>query len=331
VGLSAACRIEIDGVDRTDQWARERRILSIDVDDREGEISDSCTIELDDREPHIAWPPEGKRLRVWLGNDETDLTDLGSYTLDAPHASAPPSRLTVKGHAANFVAKGPGLPIQTPRSRTWSGVSLGDMLNTIAQDHSLLPRIQKTLEGEIVDPVEQVWESDLVFLKRVALRYGARVRVKGASGNPGGALEIVGAGSQLPQVVLTPLDVEQWSAPLGNRIKAGAVTAFWFNPKSGASGSVTAGSGEPRLVSSEPFDTASSAKNHAKNRLKDTERRSAQLSVSLTRLNTAIASGTPIAFSGFRSEVDTIWNVVQARHYADASRARTTLVAERSF
>jgi phage protein D len=330
VGLGVEYRIEIDGNDVTSTWKAERRLLSIEVSDQEGETSDSCTLTLDDHAPHIAWPPEGARLRLWLGTSQADLVDMGSFTLDAPAASSPPDRLTVSGHAANFVTSGHGLPLQTQRSRTWSAISLGNMVDTIAQEHNLLPRVQSQLSGELVDPVEQLWESDLAFLKRIAKRYDARVRVKGATGHPGGALEVVGGGSQLPQVVLSRRDVEQWSAPLGARVKAGSVTAFWFKPKTGQSGSKTAGKGAPHLVSTEAFETPASALAHAKARLKDTERHSAQLSVTLTRLDTSIASGTPVALAGFRSEIDTVWNVVQVRHSADAHRARTSLVAEKA-
>jgi phage protein D len=330
VGLGVEYRIEIDGNDVTSMWKAERRLLSIEVSDQEGETSDSCTLTLDDHAPHIAWPPEGARLRLWLGTSQADLVDMGSFTLDAPSASSPPDRLTVSGHAANFVTSGHGLPLQTQRSRTWAAISLGNMVDTIAQEHNLLPRVQSQLSGELVDPVEQLWESDLAFLKRIAKRYDARVRVKGATGHPGGALEVVGGGSQLPQVVLSPRDVEQWSAPLGARVKAGSVTAFWFNPKTGQSGSKTAGKGAPHLVSTEAFETPASALAHAKARLKDTERHSAQLNVTLARFATSIASGTPVALAGFRSEIDTVWNVVQARHSADAHRARTSLVAEKA-
>lgn len=330
MGLGVEYRIEIDGKDVTSTWKSERRLLSVEVVDQEGETSDSCTLELDDREPHIAWPKEGARLRLWLGTSESDLVDMGAFTLDAPLASSPPDRLVVTGHAANFVTSGPGLPMQTQRTRTWESISLGNMVDTIAQEHNLLARVQKQLAGEMIDPIEQLWESDLAFLKRIAKRYDARVRVKGASGHPGGALEVVGGGAQLPQVVLSKADVEQWSAPLGNRVKAGSVTAFWFNPTTGQSGSKTVGKGAPHLVSTEAFDTAASARSHAKARLKDTERHAAQISVTLTELRTAIASGTPVALAGFRSEIDTVWNVVQVTHRADAHRARTTFSAEKA-
>lgn len=329
--LGVAYRIMVNLRDVTEAWKRERRLIEISVEDREGSASDSCELVLDDRPPHIAWPPEGASVRLWLGNSVADLTDLGLFTLDAPTASCPPHRLNVRGHAASFVAgSGSSLPMHTERSRLWQVATLGTMVTTIARDHGLLPRIQPALAAELVGNVEQIGESDLAFLERIVKQYGARVRVKGSSTSPKGALEVVGAGSQLPQVVLTPTDVERWSAPLGARFKPGSVTAYWHNPKTGLSGVRTVGSGEPRVVITDPYETAAQAKSAAKSKLEDGERESAQLSLDLTTLNVSIASGAEIALSGFRSEIDTVWNVVQVRHRASASSARTSIVAEKS-
>ena len=329
MGLNIAYKIVINGRDLTPLWVAEKRLLGIEVEDREGEASDAATLTLDDRAPHIAWPPEGAQLRLWLGNSTTDMVDMGSYTLDAPEASSPPDLLIVKGHAANYITAGQGMPMQSHRSRAWSIVSLSDMANTIALEHGLIARVQATLAGELVDAVEQVDESNLAFLSRIAKRFDGRVRIKGASA-AGGVLEVVGAGAQLPQVVLTRADVADWSAPLGTRIKPGTVVASWHNPKSGASGVKHAGDKDPRLVLAEVFDSASAAASACKSRMKDKTRHAAQLNLTLVRLDTTIASGTAIALSGFRSEIDSVWNVVQVTHRATARSARTSITAERA-
>lgn len=329
--IACAYRVMVDANDVTDKWRAEKRVLEIDVDDREGEASDSCTITLDDTAPHIAWPPEGALLRLWLGASADELVDMGTYTLDAPEASAPPSRLIVKGHAANFLATGGKVPMQAHRSRTWSVITLANMAQTIALDHGLIARVQPTLAAQLLDPMEQVDQGDLEFFAAVCKRYGARARVKAAEGTLGGALEVVGAGSQLPDLVLLgPGDVENWSAPFGSRSKPGAVVANWHNPKTGGSGVAHAGNGDPRIVLTEVFESASAASSAAKSLHKDKEREAAQLSLTLTVMNTGIASGTAISLAGFRSEIDTIWNCVQVRHHADAFRPRTMIVAERA-
>lgn len=327
--VAAAYRIEIDGIDVTDTWRRGRRLLEISVEDREGEASDACTLVLDDRTPHVAWPPEGASLRLWLGATEPSLVDLGTYTLDAPHASSPPDRLRVTGHAASYVASGAAMPMQTERTRAWSAVTLGDIAGTIARDHGLVSRVESAVGSELVGSVEQIGESDLVFLARVAKRFGARVRVKGAAGSKAGALEVVGAGPSLPMVEITPAIVEQWSLPLGVRLRPGTVTATWHHPMTGASGAAKAGSGDPLLVLTEVFDSASAAQSACKSRLNDGARDAKQLAVSLVRLSTSIASGTKIHMRGFRSEVDGTWNVVEVTHRADGQSPRTTFTAER--
>lgn len=325
---SIAYMILINNVDVTAKWILERRLLSIEVEDREGEVSDACSLVLDDRAPHIEWPPEGASLRLFLGNGPADMTDMGTYTLDAPEASSPPDRLAVKGHAANFIASGTGVPMQSHRSRVWPLSTLGVMTATIAKEHGLVPRIQPLIASESVGNVEQIDESDLAFLSRIAKGFGARVRVKG--GLLSGNLEVVGAGSVLPSAVLTPSDVEQWSAPLGSRLKPGSVVATWHNNVTGLSGSKKAGNAEPRMVLTEVFDTPAACLSAVKSRLKDGDRQSAQISISLATLNTGISAGAEISMSGFRSEIDTVWNVVEVRHRVDSSRARTTLTAERA-
>lgn len=323
-------RVEVNGSDMTGLWRHEKRLKSIETVDQEGEASDSCEFVFDDRPPHVEWPPVGANLRLWLGPSDNDLTEIGTYTIDAPKASCPPDELTITGHAATFVPGALATPMQAHRSRTWSAISIGDLVETIARDHGLLPRIQLSLAGEVLDPMEQIEESDLAFLKRVLGEYEARVRVKPASGHRAGALEVVGAGSQLPQVVLTRKDVERWDAPLGERVKPGTVLAQWYVPKTGATGYEKAGDADPVEVLKHKYTSPKRALKAAKARLKDTKRKSGQLSVELTELRTNIFAGTAIAMTGFRSEIDTIWNVVEVKHSVTAEKARTSLVAERA-
>lgn len=322
--VTAAYRIQIDGRDITAKLRSERRLIALMVTDKAGEAADSCSLELDDRPPHVEWPPEGATIQIWMGAVDADLTDLGQFTLDAPQASCPPDRLSVTGHSANYLQSGSGMPLHTERFRLWNSVSIGDMAATIARDHGLVAAVQGPVSAQVVGTIEQIGESDVRFLQRIVKDFGARVSVKS------GRLEITKAGPILPQVVLTPRDVEQWSAPLGNRKKPGTVVTRWMNPKTGNGGTKTAGKDEPRLVLTELFEDASSAASAAKSALKDGERAAAQISLTLTSLRPEIAAGAEVSLQGFRSEIDTLWTVVEARHKADGYRARTELTAERS-
>ena len=59
-------KVEIDGKDITPTLLRERRLLEIEVEDREGAAADALRMLIDDRDPHVEWPPDGARARVWL-------------------------------------------------------------------------------------------------------------------------------------------------------------------------------------------------------------------------------------------------------------------------
>jgi phage protein D len=318
----AAYRLEVNGRDVTETWRRERRLLSIEVSDKLGVSSDSVSLELDDRSPHIAWPPVGAELRVWLGASENELHDLGSYTLDVPEASGPPHRLRVSGHAANFVA-GSSMPMHTLRSRLWQGASLSDMAETIARDHGLNCKVAEALQGASVGTVEQIDETDLTFLSRPTIDLGGRVRVRA------GQLEILPAGQLISKAVaLTPKDLQGWNAPLGERHRPGSVVARWNAPKSGKAGEIAMGKGEPILVLGELFDGPDAARSAAKSLLDDKNRDAAQLSLSLTGLRTDIGAGQPLSVSGLRSEIDGTWTAVEVAHRADAGAARTAITAQ---
>ena len=319
----AAYKLEVDGRDVTDKWRAERRLLSIDVTDKLGASADACSLEIDDREPHVAWPRAGAKLHLWLGASTSELFDLGTYTLDVPEASGPPHRLRVTGHAASFVASGT-LPMQTARSRLWENVTLADLAETIAADHGLTAKVATRLQASQVGTIEQIDESDLAFLERLAKRLGGRVRVRS------GQLQVTPSGPLIRRATrISASDIESWHAPLGERLRAGKVVARWYAPKSGKTGEVSVGKGEPTITLADIFEASDAARSAAESLLKSRERDSAQLKLSLTSLRTDIGAGAPIAVSGVRSEVDGEWATVEVRHYSAADRARTSIVAER--
>lgn len=322
-------KIEINDRDITQDLIKENRLESIEIDDREGTASDAVRLTLDDREPHVAWPPAGARLRVWLGTDATGLVDMGTYTLDAPEASSPPERLVVSGHAANFTLTKDLVPLHSEHTKKWGTTTISSLVSSIAKIHGLKALVQSDIGSIALEALEQIRESDIVFLSRVIERVGGRVRVKSNTGNAAGALEVVAAGPQLDGVTLFRADCERWSAPLASREVVGSVTAFWRSPKKGTKGTKVVGSGEPKVTLTQIYAGPTAAAHAAQARLDSGQRESLKLEIDLKVLRTDICTGTPITLAGFRSEVDRTWNVTQARHRMSGQSARTTLTAER--
>jgi phage protein D len=319
----AAYRIEVNGRDVTDKWQRERRLLSVEITDKLGVSADSCSLELDDRPPHVAWPPAGATLRIWLGPSSNELRDLGTYTLDVPEASGPPHRLQVIGHAASFIS-GDTMPMHTQRSRVWQDVSFADLAEAIAAEHGLNVKVASSLQGLSVGVVEQIDEADLEFLGRLAARFDARARVRT------GQLEIMPAGPLTQAAVrLSPSQLEGWFAPLGERLKPGRVVARWNAPTSGKAGEVTAGEEAPTLVLSELFDGPDSAKKAALAAFDARDRNAAQIALALATLRTDIGAGAMLEMEGIRGELDGLWTAVEVVHRAGGTAARTAITAQR--
>jgi phage protein D len=322
-------KIEIDGKDITAKMVSERRLLEVEIEDREGAAADQLRLVLDDREPHVQWPPDGARARVWLGTDATGLVDMGAYTLDAPEASSPPDRLLVRGHSANFTLAGSLVPLHTEHTKKWGDTTVKQLAESIAKRHGMIARVQSDVGSIELEGVEQIRESDIIFLSRMVERVGGKVRVKYATSNPAGALEVVTAGPQLDAVTLTKPEVERWSAPLSSRQKIGSVTAFWRSPAKGTRGKKTVGDGEPKITLTQIYRGAKAAAHAAQAKFDAGQRESHKIELALTTLRPDIATGTPITLEGFRSEIDRTWNVVVARHRASGSSGRTSLTAER--
>lgn len=327
--MGIAYKVEIDGKDITPTLLRERRLLEIEIEDREGAASDQLRMLIDDREPHVEWPPDGARAHVWLGTDATGLVDLGAYTLDAPEASSPPDRLLVRGHSANFTLTGDLVPLHTEHTKKWGETTVKALAESIAKAHGMLARVQSDVGSIDLESVEQIRESDIIFLSRMVERVGGKVRVKYASSNPAGALEVVTAGPQLPGVTLTRREVERWSAPLSSRQRIGSVTAYWRSPAKGTKGKKTVGDGEPKVTLTQIYRGPKAAAHAAQAKFDAGQRETQKIELSLTTLRADIATGTPITLEGFRSEIDREWNVVVARHHTNGSGGRTSLTAER--
>jgi phage protein D len=208
----------------------------------------------------------------------------------------------------------------------WENMSLADVAKTIAQEHGLNVKVASALQGKVIGTLEQIDETDLAFLARLATNLGGAMRVRA------GQLEVMPTGSlAATPVQLDARDIESWYAPLGERLKAGRVVARWHAPKSGRAGEEAGGTAEPTVVLWNVFESKDAAKSAAETSLKARERESAQLSLALAALRTDIGTGAPLSVSGLRKEIDGPWTAVEVVHRASSGTARTSVVAQREL
>ena len=159
-------RLDIGGNDVTDRVSD--RVLSIKVNDEAGQKSDTLDITLDDRDNALSIPEARAEMQIWLGYGDGDLTYMGRFTIDEVALKTNPSTMTIRGKASDSSPE-----FKASKTRSWHQVTIGEIVSTIAGEHSLTPAVHVSYEGKTVDHIDQEAESDGHFLTRLGKLYGA--------------------------------------------------------------------------------------------------------------------------------------------------------------
>ena len=328
MGLTPSFRIEANSADITN--IIQERFSSLAITDNAGLASDTLRITLTDHddENRIQFPDTGAELAVWLGY-EGGLQRMGLFIVDGIEISGPPDQMTIRAKAAPQDRTPAGkTAMQSRKFRSWeAGLTLAEMVQTIAQEHNLTPAISAGLGSKVLPHYDQVGESDMNLLTRVAQTYGAIA--KPADGRlviaPRGESQTVSA-QPLPSVSLTRADLTDWSVSLSKRSQFQSVQAKWFDKEAGTEKTVTSGVGEPVMTLRHPFRTQAQAKDAADSEYRKGQRGSATLTASLPG-RTDIIAETPLVISGVRFGVDGRWVVERVTHTLDGGGYRTSISA----
>jgi phage protein D len=310
--------------DSTDITAAIRdRLLSLSVTDVAGIESDTVEIALDDRDGVIALPRTGAELEVGLGYKETGVLTMGRFVVDEVSLSGPPQALTIRARAADL-RQG----LKKPRTRPWENVSVGDIVASIAGEHGYQPKVAEALASEVIAHIDQVDESDLNFLTRLA-------RDRGAIAKPAGGLLLFvppgeaksASGKDLPEVRLSADRISRWEVTLAERGKYLAVTARWFDQAAAEEQPVTAGSGEPVFTIGRRYPDRAAAESAAKARLESFSRGLATLRLTCPG-DPLLVAESRLTLSGVRHGVDAAWSVTRVAHRLDSNGYVCDLEAE---
>lgn len=203
------------------------RLISIRTTDKPGLEADECEIRLDDRDGKVAFPKKGATLEVSLGYVGEKLTFIGRYRVDEIEVSGPPQTIVISGKPANIAAT-----MKSQKRFSWEKVKLADIVGDIARRNKLQQLCSVVAE---VPRADQVNESDMHFITRLARTHGATATVKDgklivAARGDGKS----GSGKQLPEISLKRDDLADYSFTFPDRNLYGAAQANWHNTKTGA-------------------------------------------------------------------------------------------------
>ena len=151
----------------------------------------------------IGVPGEARELHVFLGYGDR-LTPMGIYYRAEVDIELVPRKLVVRATAADLRSRS---TLKAPRTRAWDEVTLGALVVGIAAEHGYAARMDPSLDESPIAHVDQVAESDLHLLRRVAGHYDATP--KAAAGH----LVVVRRGSARTAGTGVPLPITTVVAP----------------------------------------------------------------------------------------------------------------------
>lgn len=299
------------------------RLLSLRLCDQAGILSDTVELTLDDRNAGLELPRKGAELIVFLGYVEQGLVQMGLYTVDEIELEGPPDKLTVRAKAADMRGS-----LKEHKTRPWDLKTLGDVVKTIAAEHSLECRISPALVGTPITHLDQTEESDMNFLLRLAARYDAVAK------SAGGCLLFVArgeaksaTGKEIAAVILRRDQTTSHQATLADRGRFAAVRAFWHDRTSGERRPVLVGSGEPVYTLRHTFADADTAQSGATSKLRELNRGQGTISLSLPG-NPFLAAEGKLTLCGFRTGIDGDWIATRVEHELSSGGYQTRVEAQ---
>ena len=300
-------RILADSVDVTDRL--RDRLLSLRITDEAGIQSDTVEIYLDDRDGKIDWPRHGAELDVSLGYRETGLTQQGLYIVDEVEHSGSPNTFTIRAKAADMRAS-----LKAQKTRSWDQLTIDDLVNTIAAEHDLTPKVNDVLGRFLMAHIDQSEESDLHLLTRLAKEYDAIA--KPVSGflvfAPQGDSKSV-SDQDLPTVAIEPIQIIRHRLTQADRGKYSSVKAYWHNTESAERVPVQVGDGEPVFTLRHTYANRQEAERAAESKLKSLQRGTASLNLTLLGNVELLVEGK-LQLMNIRTGFDGEWIIQRLEH-----------------
>lgn len=246
-------------------------LVDISLTDNGGATGKTDELQITLLSETLKLPPKGARLRVALGFNG-QLVDKGWFVVSGCASSGPPRKIQLYATSAPMNAqKQPG-NVQSQKSRSWDGVTLGDIVKTVATDNGLIPKIATQLASIAIEHIDQVRESDAALMTRLARAYNAVSKAAGGYWlflEQGEATTV--SGGALSNVTITREALSSWSysdgqrgATTGKQVKTvdgkgkkGKVSVSYFDPADGRTKTQSVEHDGPDLTS--PFTQASKA------------------------------------------------------------------------
>lgn len=301
------------------------RLLSIRVTDKAGLASDECEIRLDDRDDRVALPKRGATLDLSLGYEGQALSFVGKYKVDEVEISGPPRSMVIRAKPTNIAAT-----MKSQRRHSWEAVKLCDIVADVASRNQLQPLCKVDV---LVPRADQINESDMHFITRLAKQHGATATVKN------GELVVAirgagksGSGKPLPAITLHVDDLASYALTFPDRALFSAVQASYHDPRTGnleavveTNADAPAGAQAPKHSERHVYPSKAAAQAAAKSRLAALNRATMTGRLTLMRGRADVGAELWLALAGVKEEADGTYLIESVEHNYSKSGWVTSL------
>lgn len=316
-------RVVVDGRDITPTV--NARLVSLRLEETRGDTADQLDLTLSDHDGQLGIPAKGVTIALSLGWVGQALVDKGSFVVDEAEHSGAPDQVTIRARSADL-----GQSLRTRRDQSWHGLTLGDILRTIATRNRLKQRIEGVLAARAIAHIDQTNESDLNFLTRLAQRHDAVATVKKGHLL---FLPINGTtsskGERLPSITLTRASGDSHRYAQSDRDAYTGVQAYWHDAKRANRKSAIVGTKVNPKALKDTYATEADALAAAKSEWQRIQRGLATMSLTLALGNPLLVPQSPVTVRGFKPQIDgTEWLAVRVTHSLDDNGLTTQVEME---
>lgn len=216
------------------------RLINLTHTDNRGFEADTVEVELDDSDGKLDLPPRGAVLALAFGWADEGLVDKGSYTVDEVTHQGAPDTLTIRARSADLRAG-----LATQHERSFHDTTLGAIIQTIASENDLKPKISAALASQHIDHIDQTNETSANLLTRLALMFDAIATVKdGRLLFMPMAGAVTASGKPIPAVSIVRQSGDRHNFSLADRNTYSAIRALYHDVNLAVKGEVLWGKTE---------------------------------------------------------------------------------------
>ncbi|MCQ4321469.1 phage late control D family protein [Stutzerimonas stutzeri] len=294
------CRVVVNGQDITN--AIEQRLISIELTDNRGIEADQLTLTLSDHDGLLAIPPRGATVGLWLGWSDTGLVSKGTYTVDETEHSGAPDVLSIRARSADL-REG----LKAKKERSWTGQTLGAIIQTVAAAYGLSPVISAALSAIELAQVDQANESDANLLTRLGEQFDAIAAIKAGRllFMPAGK-SLTASGAALPHITLTRADGDGHRFLQADRNSYSGARAYYYEVNSAEKKEAIAGGGDNLKDLRHTYTDQEAALHAARAEWSRLQRGAATLSYTLARGRPDLIPELTYSLTGIKGEIAAI-------------------------